>query len=357
VGGEAQLVDALQQDVGVEDAEDRLLAERGRHRAHPKLDLAAALVPLDPAVLGPTLLREVRSGEELDAGDDRLVDDLRDDVDVVEDAVDPQPHQGEVALGLEVDVGGALLEGVAEDVVEGLDHGGGGGVEVGGGLGEELLVPEVDGRDAALGELLLGVLEARLEVVEALVHRLDVGAGRDHQVDVELRDALDLVDPARGRERVVHRDRDALGVLVDVDRHDAVASGERTGDRLGHDVEIEVERVDLDVGQARVRGEGLCDLRVARDAELYHRLLGGEVVHLLGAAHLVRLLGGQELLRHEHGEKLRRLGRRHGCDLLRRWNRHERCEDYRSRSRGRQLGAKRPTQLSRVECRVEGVLP
>jgi len=64
-GGEAELVDALEEDVGIEDAEDRLLAERGRHRAHPELHLAAALVALDAAVLGPALLGEVGSERSL----------------------------------------------------------------------------------------------------------------------------------------------------------------------------------------------------------------------------------------------------------------------------------------------------
>ena len=63
-----------------------------------------ALLALDAAVLRPPLLRDVAAGQELDARDHRLVDDLRDDVDVVQDPVDAQAHQGELALGLEVDV-------------------------------------------------------------------------------------------------------------------------------------------------------------------------------------------------------------------------------------------------------------
>ena len=54
-----------------------------------------------------------------------------------------------VALGLEVDVGGALLEGVAQDVVEGLDHRRRRRVELLRLPGQELLVAEVDGGDAA----------------------------------------------------------------------------------------------------------------------------------------------------------------------------------------------------------------
>ena len=62
----------------------------------------------------------------------------------MQDPVDAQAHEGEVALGLEVDVGGALLEGVAQDVVEGLDHRRRRRVELLRVRGEELLVAEVD---------------------------------------------------------------------------------------------------------------------------------------------------------------------------------------------------------------------
>ena len=176
MGGEAEVVDALQQDVGIEDAEHGLLAEGRRHGRNAQLDLASALLSLDAPVLRPSLLGEVAARKQLDARDHRLVHDPRDEVDVVEDAVDAQTHEGQLALGLEVDVRGPLLEGVGEDVVEGLDHRRGRGVEVLGRAGEELLVAEVDGGDSALLELLLGGLEARLQVVEALVDGLDVGA-------------------------------------------------------------------------------------------------------------------------------------------------------------------------------------
>ena len=88
----------------------------------------------------------LQPGEQLDARDHGLVDDARDHVHVVQDAVDAQPHEGQLALGLEVDVGGALLEGVAQDVVEGLDHRRRGRVQLLGLAGEELLVRQVDGR-------------------------------------------------------------------------------------------------------------------------------------------------------------------------------------------------------------------
>ena len=195
------------EDVGVEDAEDGLLPERGGHGGHAQLDLAPALLALDAAVLGAALLREVAAGEELDARDHRLVDDPRDQVDVVEDAVDAQPHEGELALGLEVDVGGPLLEGVGEDVVEGLDHGRGRGVELLGALERNSWLPRSTVASRLVRELLLRGLQAGLQVVEALVDGLDVAARRHHPLHLEAGDALDVV-VGEGREGVVDGDRD-----------------------------------------------------------------------------------------------------------------------------------------------------
>ena len=75
-----------------------------------------------------------------------------------------------------------------------------------------------------------------------------------------------------GRERVVDGDRDLVVGLRDRDH--AVLARERARERLRHDVEVEVERVDLHVGQARVRGERLRDLDLVREAELDDGLLG-----------------------------------------------------------------------------------
>ena len=88
---------------------------------------------------------------------------------------------------------GALLEGVAQDVVEGLDHRRRGGVELRRRAGQELLVRRGRRCEMRLGvELLLRGLEAGLEVVEALVDRLDVGAGGHHALHVEAGHALDV---------------------------------------------------------------------------------------------------------------------------------------------------------------------
>ena len=237
----------------------------------------------------------------------------------MQDPVDAQADEGQLTLGLEMDVRSPLLERVAQDVVEGLHHRGRRGVQLG--AGQELLVAEVDRPHAGGGELLLGALQARLQVVEALVDGLDVGARGHDPLHVEPRDPLDVVG-GEGREGVVHGDRDLVRALRD--RHQAVLAGEGRGQALGHDVDVEVERVDLDVGQPGVVGEGLRDLDLVGEAELLDRLLDSQRPHPGGAPHALRLLGGEHPAGDEDGEQVGRLGRgRHdGPGLARRWAGH-----------------------------------
>jgi hypothetical protein len=301
VGGEPQLVDPLQEDVGVEDAQHPLLPEGRGHGGDADLDLAAALLALDAPVLRAPLLGQVAPGEELDARHHRPVHDLGDEVDVVQDAVDAQAHQRQLALGLEVDVGGPLLEGVAQDVVQGLHHRRRRRVHLLVGGGEELLVPQVDRGEPAGRELLLRRLQAGLEVVEPLVDGLDVAAGGHHLRHVQPGHALDVVRGER-REGIDDGYGDGVGGLGD--GHQAVAPGERPGQGLGHDVEVQVERVDLHVGQAGVGGQGLGDLDLAGQAELDHRLLRRHVVDARGPLGPLCLLGRQHLPLHQDGEEL-----------------------------------------------------
>ena len=312
VRGEAQLVEALQEDVRVEDAEHRLLAEGGRHRANAQLDLPAALLALDPPVLRPALLGDVAAGEQLDAGDDRLVDDLRDDVDVVQDPVDPQPHQGEVAAwarsGCRMPAARTRRSRMWSSA---LTTGAAAGSRSVDAFDRNSWLPRSTVESRLSVSCFSGVLEAGLEVVEALVDRLDVGSRGDDAVHVEAGHALDVLERER-RERVVDGDRDpVLGLR---DRHHSVPPREWPGDRLRHDVEVEVERVDLHVGQAGLRRQRLCDLDLVDEAELQHRLLGSQAVQLLGAAHPVDLLGSDRPRGDEDRDDVGR--RRHGRCVL-----------------------------------------
>ena len=92
------------------------------------------------------------------------------------------------------------------------------------------------------------------------------------RVDVEAGDALDVL-LGEGREGVVDGDGDRVVGLGDRDQ--AVLAGERARDALGDHVEVEVEGVDLHVGQAGVGGDRLRDLDLVGDPELDDRLLGG----------------------------------------------------------------------------------
>ncbi len=131
-----------------------------------------------------------------------------------EHAVDSEPDAQVVFLRLDVDVGGAVSDGLLDDVVH-----------------------ELDGRRLALnrresGEILIGDLIRAEEQVRFLGLRLaivlldgreNVVLGRDRRLDVVARDDAQVVE----RENVLgvgHRD-DEL-VVANLDRHENVAASE-----------------------------------------------------------------------------------------------------------------------------------
>src|SRR5207245_1077015 len=77
-------------------------------------------------------------------------------------------------------------------------------------------------------------------------------------------------------------------------------------------VEVGVEGVGLHVGQGDVRGEGLRDLHVAREAELDDRLGDALTAHARGAPHPLRLLAREHLARDQDGKDVDRGLRRRG---------------------------------------------
>ena len=86
-----------------------------------------------------------------------------------------------------------------------------------------------------------------------------------------------------------------------------MATSEGAGHRFGHHVDVEVEGVDLDVGQPALGGEGLGDLHLVHQPELDHGLLGRIAVDLLGATHALRLLLAHHPLLDEDREDIGRL--------------------------------------------------
>ncbi len=125
LGLEAELRHVEHQVVLVEEAHDDLLAEeRGQHRDAEVEVLDPVGDPglhLDAAVLGQPLLGDVEPGHDLEAAGDRLLELERRVHHLVEDAVDAVPDAVLLLVRLDVDVGGAALDGVGEDDVDQAD--------------------------------------------------------------------------------------------------------------------------------------------------------------------------------------------------------------------------------------------
>ena len=182
------------------------------------------MIALDASVLRPPFFGEVAARQKLDARDDRLIHHLRDQVNLVQHAVDAEPHERRLPLGLEVNVRGTLLERVAQDVIKRFHDRRGGGVEFFRFGGEKFLISEIDVQPAAR-ELCFSRLQAGFQPVERAVQRLDVAARGDDALHIEAGDAPDVVAGER-RQRIVYCD--GKRGLAFGDRDQAVAPGERT---------------------------------------------------------------------------------------------------------------------------------
>ena len=171
------------------------------------------------AVLGLARFGDIHLGHDLEAGDDRGLDRLGAAHHLVQDAVDAEPNTQVVLLRLDVDVGGAVGDGLLDDVVDELDRR---RFDVDVGELVEFLVgtaPRADEHvlSSVLGDLVV-LLDGREDVVLRRDRRLDLAAGDDPEV-VEREDVL----------RVGHRDHEH--VVAQLDRHESVARREF----LGHD--------------------------------------------------------------------------------------------------------------------------
>ena len=104
--------------VGVQQPDDDLLAELGRHRRDPKIDPP----PLEPqpaaAVLRLAALGDVHPGHDLETGDRRVLQMVGNGQHVVQQPVDALPDLQQRLVRLDVDVAGAGFRGVAQDEVD-----------------------------------------------------------------------------------------------------------------------------------------------------------------------------------------------------------------------------------------------
>ncbi|MNH15562.1 hypothetical protein D3C79_751760 [compost metagenome] len=112
---EAQLRKVLLQQLRVEDSEHQLFAEGSGQGRQPQLDLfAARQAGLDPAILGAALFCDIHAPQAFQAADHSQGDRPRELVDRMQHAVDTKAQLTLVAPGFEVNIAGALFEGVLQ---------------------------------------------------------------------------------------------------------------------------------------------------------------------------------------------------------------------------------------------------
>src|SRR3954451_1628681 len=233
-------------------------------------------VERDPAVLRLAALGDVELREDLQAGCDPGDHALRDPLDLVQDAVDAEPHGKGVFLRLEVDVAGAVLGRLEDDRVDEPDE-------------RDVRDPVVDLEIVELLLLLLleqpGLLVQNGAGAEGLGSADepadlvgDVLARRDGQLELEARREAQLVDRM-----------DVAGIR-DSDPEDIPLDGVRDGlDPLEH-VQLKLlDRVlchaddrQVDEGKVVAAREGACDALRGGDSLVEDGLR--ERAALLGAA-------------------------------------------------------------------------
>ena len=244
-----ELRQLVQERARVEDADDELLAEGDGDGRHAHLDLAVAARGLDAAVLRAPLLGDVEARQRLDARDDGRVHHLGQLVDVVEHAVDAHAHDRDVAPRLDVDVAGALVERVVQDVLDRRDDVAVARLDLLDAveLHEPLEVADVDARR----RLLLGRVDRPAEAVEVRDEALDVARRRDDEVRLAPHVHLQRLD-----ERVIQRigDGDRDGAVVGRDDEGAVPPRERAREELRRELRVDLQRVEVDERQARRAG-------------------------------------------------------------------------------------------------------
>ncbi|MCY1414527.1 hypothetical protein D9M71_299800 [compost metagenome] len=192
-------------------------------------------------------------------------------------AVDAETHGALLAARLDVDVAGALLEGVLEQPVDDVDD-----VRV---VGVRLLLAGAE-------------LEQLLEVADAadlLVHRAGAAdrLGQAVELEGELLDVDRVGDHALDRA-LEHMGEVALPALHEglgagdghrfaVDRHgeDLVALGEGEGHQRGDGGDVDLQRIDAQVGLAGEFGQPAAE--------------GFQVQLLAGTLEVVHLLAGKKL--------------------------------------------------------------
>ena len=266
VGQEAQVGQVEQGRTLVEDPHDHLLAVDGREGGDTKVDGLAGDHARHAPVLGHAALGDVEVGHDLQAADQPGLDVLGRAHHLMEHAVDAVPDPDVALGGLDVDVGGAVLNGLADQEVDELDDRG--VLDDLADMGEVVLRLHLAGGQ---GRDILGIA---LHPVMALDRLEDGAPGGDHGADVGARDRPDVVD-GHHVGRVGHGDDQA--VLLPGDGDGLEAPGQGVGDETdgaGVDgVFAEVDELQADARRQRGDQVGLGDHALV-DEDAAERLTG-----------------------------------------------------------------------------------
>ena len=122
--GEAQRIDAEAGRSGIQQSQDDFLAEHGGQRVDAEIDGTLTIEPnLHRAVLGQAALRNIQSRHDLEPGGEAGAQAQRRSRDLEQQPVDAKANPVARLVGLEVDIGGAALDRVVQDLVDETHHG------------------------------------------------------------------------------------------------------------------------------------------------------------------------------------------------------------------------------------------
>ena len=104
----------------VENTHDRFLAKGHWNSRDTDLGIRLLLTTadLDTPVLGAALFGDIEPGQAFNSRGDGGMHRLGQLVDGVEDTVDTEPHHTDIALGLDMDIRGALIQGITEQMID-----------------------------------------------------------------------------------------------------------------------------------------------------------------------------------------------------------------------------------------------
>ena len=251
---EAEIREILDQHLRIKDPHHQLLAKGSRHRGKTQLDLFTIVAHrLDTSVLRPALLHHVHASQQLDAVGDRAGNRGGQLIDLMQNPVDTEANDADVTARLQMDVAGALLKCIFEQPVHQCDD-----VLL---IGIQILVLaqldqllEVLHADGLPCPGLVGELHRIGQTVDFRQVMIDVERTGQHQLDLQIEDTLQLRHPI-GNKRFGGGDGHLM--FVDLDRHDLEPFGIRLGDDIGNAAEIQLQRVDVEIGHADTRCQPL----------------------------------------------------------------------------------------------------